>query len=105
MSNTSESVEPTDLKNTSEIPIPILTTSESVNGTVPNLENRLKDESLNNINLTETIGGSETRKYLNQNVTQQLLNGMKIIAKEKPKDPLRVLGEYLIEQSDLMKKP
>ncbi|EDO19525.1 hypothetical protein Kpol_1018p57 [Vanderwaltozyma polyspora DSM 70294] len=54
----------------------------------------------NEINLSETIGGSKTRKYLNQHITPYLLNGMRMIAVEKPADPLRALGEYLIKQSD-----
>ncbi|CAG61468.1 uncharacterized protein GVI51_K06369 [Nakaseomyces glabratus] len=52
------------------------------------------------INLVETIGGSQTRRYLNDKVTPVLLEGMRKIAVEQPADPLRVLGEYLIERSD-----
>lgn len=40
-----------------------------------------------------------TRIYLNENVTPVLLEGMKIIAKERPPNPLQVLGEYLISKS------
>ncbi|KTW27872.1 uncharacterized protein T551_02839 [Pneumocystis jirovecii RU7] len=40
-----------------------------------------------------------TRIYLNENVTPVLLEGMKIIAKERPPNPLQVLGEYLINKS------
>ncbi|KAG4305919.1 hypothetical protein PORY_000829 [Pneumocystis oryctolagi] len=40
-----------------------------------------------------------TRTYLNENVTPVLLEGMKIIAKERPSNPLQVLGEYLISKS------
>ncbi|PHH54630.1 COMPASS component SDC1 [Ceratocystis fimbriata CBS 114723] len=39
------------------------------------------------------------RKYLNTKVTGVLMEGMKKIGTEKPKDPLRVLGEFLIERS------
>nr|6BX3_M Chain M, COMPASS component SDC1 [Saccharomyces cerevisiae S288C]6BX3_N Chain N, COMPASS component SDC1 [Saccharomyces cerevisiae S288C] len=42
-----------------------------------------------------------TRKYLNTNVTPHLLAGMRLIAVQQPEDPLRVLGEYLIEQSNI----
>jgi len=28
-----------------------------------------------------------------------LMDGMKLVAKEKPKDPLRMLGEYLLQRS------
>ncbi|TFB05657.1 COMPASS component SDC1 [Trichoderma ghanense] len=43
--------------------------------------------------------GDSTRRYLNTKVTGVLLEGMKLLAKEKPEDPLRVLGEYLIQRS------
>ncbi|CAI4038321.1 hypothetical protein SMKI_04G6650 [Saccharomyces mikatae IFO 1815] len=62
-----------------------------------------KISNLENINLAATVGGSQTRKYLNANVTPHLLAGMRLIAVQQPEDPLRVLGEYLIEQSDILK--
>ncbi|KAI1768307.1 hypothetical protein GGR53DRAFT_438206 [Hypoxylon sp. FL1150] len=43
--------------------------------------------------------GAAVRQYLNSTVTAPLLDGMKMIAKDRPKDPLRVLGEYLIQRS------
>ncbi|KAJ9137844.1 hypothetical protein NKR23_g8852 [Pleurostoma richardsiae] len=43
--------------------------------------------------------GAPVRQYLNGNVTGPLLEGMKMIAKEQPKDPLRVLGQFLIDRS------
>ncbi|KAG9236323.1 hypothetical protein BJ875DRAFT_456880 [Amylocarpus encephaloides] len=43
--------------------------------------------------------GAPTRQYLNGKVTGVLLDGMKQIAKEQPRDPLRVLGEYLLQRS------
>ncbi|RYC54406.1 hypothetical protein CHU98_g11806, partial [Xylaria longipes] len=43
--------------------------------------------------------GAPTRQYLNSKVTPHLLDGMKNIAKNRPKDPLRVLGEFLLERS------
>lgn len=55
------------------------------------------------MNLAATVGGSQTRKYLNTNVTPHLLAGMRLIAVQQPEDPLRVLGEYLIEQSNILK--
>ncbi|KAM0253950.1 hypothetical protein ACHAQJ_007019 [Trichoderma viride] len=45
------------------------------------------------------LHGDSTRRYLNTKVTGAVLEGMKILAKEKPEDPLRVLGEYLIQKS------
>lgn len=51
------------------------------------------------VDLAETIGGSQTRKYLNKHVTPTLLEGMRLVAKNKPEDPLRYLGEYLIQAS------
>ncbi|KAI1208729.1 uncharacterized protein F4807DRAFT_429124 [Annulohypoxylon truncatum] len=43
--------------------------------------------------------GAPARQYLNSKVTGPLLDGMKKLVQEKPKDPLRVLGEYLIQRS------
>ncbi|KAI0424920.1 hypothetical protein F5Y09DRAFT_323031 [Xylaria sp. FL1042] len=43
--------------------------------------------------------GAPVRQYLNTKVTAHLLEGMKQLAKDQPKDPLRVLGEFLIERS------
>ncbi|KAI0113993.1 hypothetical protein GGR51DRAFT_505157 [Nemania sp. FL0031] len=43
--------------------------------------------------------GAPVRQYLNSRVTAHLLEGMKQLAKDQPKDPLRVLGEFLIERS------
>lgn len=58
-------------------------------------------EDLNKfINLSETVGGFPTRKYLNEKVTPTLLEGMRMIAVRKPEDPLKALGQFLIERSD-----
>ncbi|KAI2640605.1 hypothetical protein GGS26DRAFT_539026 [Hypomontagnella submonticulosa] len=43
--------------------------------------------------------GAPVRQYLNSKVTGPLLDGMKMLAKEQPKDPLRALGEYLLQRS------
>ncbi|KAF7524791.1 hypothetical protein G7054_g11309 [Neopestalotiopsis clavispora] len=43
--------------------------------------------------------GAPARQYLNTKVTGVLLEGMKLVAKEQPKDPLRVLGEFLLQRS------
>lgn len=59
---------------------------------------------MNSSKMADVIGGSQTRRYLNANVTPFLLAGMRIIATEQPEDPLRRLGEYLIEQSELQKR-
>ncbi|KUI60896.1 Set1 complex component sdc1 [Cytospora mali] len=43
--------------------------------------------------------GAPTRQYLNSKVTYHVMEGMKIVAKERPADPLRVLGEFLLKRS------
>ncbi|KAH6709651.1 hypothetical protein BKA61DRAFT_614730 [Leptodontidium sp. MPI-SDFR-AT-0119] len=43
--------------------------------------------------------GAPIRQYLNSKVTGPLMEGMKLLAKEQPKDPLRALGEYLLQRS------
>ncbi|RBR05492.1 uncharacterized protein FIESC28_11371 [Fusarium coffeatum] len=52
-----------------------------------------------NIPAEAPLHGDSTRRYLNTKVTGALLEGMKQLAKDKPSDPLRVLGEYLIQKS------
>ncbi|KAI9680962.1 MAG: COMPASS (complex proteins associated with Set1p) component [Trizodia sp. TS-e1964] len=42
--------------------------------------------------------GAPARRYLNENVTPVLLEGMKLLAREQPNDPLRVLGEFLLRR-------
>ncbi|KAL4725972.1 COMPASS (complex proteins associated with Set1p) component [Fusarium chlamydosporum] len=52
-----------------------------------------------NIPAEAPLHGAPTRRYLNTKVTGPLLEGMKQLAKDQPSDPLRVLGEYLIQKS------
>lgn len=47
----------------------------------------------------EAVGGSSVRKYLNKTLTVHLLDGLKEVGKQKPEDPLKWLGEFLIERS------
>lgn len=47
----------------------------------------------------EIVGGSSVRQYLNKHLTAHILDGLKQIGNEKPPDPLRVLGEFLIQRS------
>ncbi|KJZ73642.1 hypothetical protein HIM_06975 [Hirsutella minnesotensis 3608] len=48
--------------------------------------------------------GDPTRQYLNNKVTGVLLEGMKQLAKDQPSDPLRVLGEFLLQKSTELEK-
>ncbi|OJJ44892.1 hypothetical protein ASPZODRAFT_17806 [Penicilliopsis zonata CBS 506.65] len=45
-------------------------------------------------------GGAPARMYLNEKVVPYLLEGMKTITKEQPPNPLRTLGEFLIQKSN-----
>lgn len=47
----------------------------------------------------EVVGGSSVRQYLNKHLTQHVLDGLRQVAHHKPENPLRVLGEFLIERS------
>ncbi|KAM7221586.1 hypothetical protein V8F06_002977 [Rhypophila decipiens] len=49
--------------------------------------------------------GAPVRQYINQKVTSVLMQGMKLIAKEQPSDPLRVLGEFLLQRSKELEGP
>ncbi|KAG5418525.1 SDC1 [Candida metapsilosis] len=50
--------------------------------------------------LHEIVGGSSIRRYLNKHLTQHLLDGLKEVGQVKPEDPLRYLGEFLINRSN-----
>ncbi|KAK4189016.1 hypothetical protein QBC35DRAFT_494469 [Podospora australis] len=45
------------------------------------------------------LHGAPVRQYINTKITGVLLEGMKLVAREQPKDPLRVLGEFLLQRS------
>ncbi|KAJ5145717.1 uncharacterized protein N7515_000281 [Penicillium bovifimosum] len=45
-------------------------------------------------------GGAPARVYLNEKVVPYLLDGMKSVAREQPVNPLRVLGEFLLQKSN-----
>ncbi|EAW11938.1 DPY30/SDC1 family protein [Aspergillus clavatus NRRL 1] len=45
-------------------------------------------------------GGAPARVYMNEKIVPYLLEGMKSIVKEQPSDPLRALGEFLIQKSN-----
>jgi COMPASS component SDC1 len=43
-------------------------------------------------------GGAPARRFLNDNVTPALLEGMKMLAREQPKEPLLALARFLEER-------
>ncbi|KAJ5929360.1 hypothetical protein N7454_007208, partial [Penicillium verhagenii] len=45
-------------------------------------------------------GGAPAREFLNEKLVPYLLEGMKVIAKEQPTNPLRALGDFLIQKSN-----
>ncbi|KAL4905205.1 hypothetical protein BDW74DRAFT_20351 [Aspergillus multicolor] len=45
-------------------------------------------------------GGAPARVYMNEKIVPYLLEGMKTVTKEQPANPLRVLGEFLIQKSN-----
>ncbi|KAJ5533334.1 hypothetical protein N7513_000324 [Penicillium frequentans] len=45
-------------------------------------------------------GGAPAREYLNEKIVPYLLEGMKTVAKDQPANPLRVLGDFLIQKSN-----
>ncbi|CAI7657228.1 unnamed protein product [Penicillium bialowiezense] len=45
-------------------------------------------------------GGAPARVYLNEKIVPHLLDGMKSVAREQPANPLRVLGEFLLQKSN-----
>ncbi|OHE96933.1 dpy-30 domain-containing protein [Colletotrichum orchidophilum] len=49
--------------------------------------------------------GDSARMYINNHVTAALLEGMKIISKNQPANPLHVLGNFLLEESRRRNEP
>uniref|UniRef100_A0A060SYY5 ARAD1C01034p n=1 Tax=Blastobotrys adeninivorans TaxID=409370 RepID=A0A060SYY5_BLAAD len=47
----------------------------------------------------DPVAGAPTRQWLNAEVTPVLLQGMRKIAVERPQNPLKALGQYLIDHS------
>ncbi|KAJ5099310.1 hypothetical protein N7532_006311 [Penicillium argentinense] len=45
-------------------------------------------------------GGAPARVYLNEKIVPHLLEGMKSVAREQPSNPLKVLGEFLLQKSE-----
>nr|CAO98830.1 subunit of the COMPASS complex [Nakaseomyces delphensis] len=78
--------------HTLQSPEPVPQLKQEMNGLVGDTKSKL--------DLVNTIGGSQTRRYLNEYVTPALLDGMRQIAIKQPENPLRVLGEYLIARSE-----
>ncbi|KAL4792796.1 hypothetical protein BDV19DRAFT_391764 [Aspergillus venezuelensis] len=63
--------------------------------------------SLNNVTAATSAGsnpvrpgGAPARVYMNEKIVPYLLEGMKSVTREQPANPLRVLGEYLIQKSN-----
>ncbi|KAA8570418.1 hypothetical protein MFRU_005g04580 [Monilinia fructicola] len=87
----------------SPVPVPARTSTPvpKVNGNAENSSRATSQHPDTGPSLpTEaSIHGAPARVYLNQTVTGSLLEGMKLLAKEQPKDPLRVLGEFLLSKS------
>ncbi|CBF71230.1 DPY30/SDC1 family protein [Aspergillus nidulans FGSC A4] len=50
-------------------------------------------------------GGAPARVYMNEKIVPYLLEGMKTVTKEQPANPLRVLGEFLIQKSNEVEGP
>ncbi|CAH2449251.1 COMPASS component [Komagataella phaffii CBS 7435] len=48
---------------------------------------------------SDIIGGSDVRKWLNKELTFELIEGIKQMAKERPQDCLEWLGQYLLTRS------
>ncbi|KAL4742585.1 hypothetical protein BDV11DRAFT_166996 [Aspergillus similis] len=50
-------------------------------------------------------GGAPARVYMNEKIVPYLLEGMKTVTKEQPANPLRVLGEFLLQKSNEVEGP
>ncbi|WPK27600.1 hypothetical protein PUMCH_004996 [Australozyma saopauloensis] len=62
-----------------------------------------KSKTANTPPVHEMVGGLSVRQYLNKNLTEHLLEGLREISRNQPEDPLRELGLLLIKKSDQLK--
>lgn len=62
-----------------------------------------KSKTANTPPVHEMVGGLSVRQYLNKNLTEHLLEGLREISRNQPDDPLRELGFLLIKKSDQLK--
>lgn len=80
-------------------PTPTQTTASSTSGSAATHKeisyNYPKDQPVETI-----MGGAPIRQWINKHLTKAVLDGMRHVAKQKPQDPVRVLGEYLIKISE-----
>lgn len=100
--------EPLKLESPNPIPQQVSGTGGSTGGTppaqkrpkpsttpVPALQQQVP-ELPKDIKLSDVIGGSGLRKYINENLTLELLRGIKNCVNVRPERPLKWLGEWLI---------
>ena len=62
------------------------------------MENDNNEKTTNKSNLPKPSQGS-TRQYLEQTVVNAVMQGMALLAKERPSNPMEFLGNYLIQKS------
>lgn len=63
-------------------------------------EDKQEPNYANELPVHEVVGGSSVRQYLNKHLTQHVLEGLRDVSKDKPEDPLKYLGEFLIQRSN-----
>ncbi|KAK7725038.1 hypothetical protein SLS57_003951 [Botryosphaeria dothidea] len=68
-------------------------------GTTPNAQQQQQQQQRQELPTQPNPHGSQTRVYLNQNVTPHLLEGMKKLALLEPEKPLKWLSDFLAEKS------
>lgn len=53
-----------------------------------------------NVKPSQVIGGAPLRQWINNEITPFLLEGMRLVSKERPAEPLKFLGEYLLKEHE-----
>ena len=67
--------------------------------TAPSADNASKQPSPTPLPVNQIPpGGAPARRYLNENVTPAVEEGMRMLARTQPKDPLLVLARFLEKQ-------
>ncbi|ODQ78220.1 hypothetical protein BABINDRAFT_162885 [Babjeviella inositovora NRRL Y-12698] len=83
-------------------PIPQQLTTSSVD-TSSSSQPRKKIKLPSDLSTVEVVGGSSVRKWLNANLTPHLLEGMRRCGEEQPEEPLKFLGEFLLQKHEELK--
>lgn len=109
--NESAMAVPEQLTTTSRIAVPPKKKIKTSRSSTPNLGGDVEPMNTSSseakpplfpaeLNEADVVGGAELRKWFNTEITYELIAALKEISKVRPDNPLRWLGQRLIERAD-----